>query len=133
MKIGCIFGSFDLFHVGHLNILEKCKKNCDYLIVGVCNDSYIENYKKKTPVIKEQDRLRIIKALKVVDEAYLIDYETTQNRIPFCKEHNVSIIFDGSDWKDSKRFDVVKENDIEVMFFPYTQGISTTLLKEKMK
>lgn len=133
MKIGCIFGSFDLFHVGHLNILEKCKKNCDYLIVGVCNDSYIKNYKKKCPVISEQNRLRIVQALKVVDEAFLIDYETTQNRIPFCKLHNVSIIFDGSDWKDSERFNVVKENGIDVMFFPYTQGISTTLIKEKMK
>lgn len=121
MCTGLICGCFDLFHVGHLNILEKCKQNCDYLLVGVCNDDYIITRKHKVPIISEDDRLRIIQALKCVDEAVLVNDEIIQNRLQFCKEHNVSIIFDGDDWKNNARYDSCIKNGIRMQYFPYTQ------------
>lgn len=131
LKIGLICGCFDLFHIGHLNILEKCKQECDYLIVGVCNDTYIKFHKNRNAIINETDRLRIIKALKVVDAAFIVDETIIKDRLAFCKEHNVSIVFDGSDWKGNVKYENLKKNGIEVIFFPYTQGISTSELIKK--
>ena len=131
IKIGLICGCFDLFHIGHLNILEKCKQNCDYLIVGVCDDEYVKKYKGGA-VINENDRKRIIKALKCVDEVQIVNEDIIKNRLPFIEKNNISIVFDGSDWKDSDKYKMLKENGIEVCFFPYTQGISTTQLKSKL-
>ena len=71
-KIGYTCGVYDLFHIGHLNLFERCKANCDYLIVGVCDDDYVRQYKSKDPVINETDRVRIVKALKCVDDAYIV-------------------------------------------------------------
>lgn len=133
MKIGLICGCFDMFHIGHLNILENCKKKCDFLIVGVCNDDYIRIKKNKEPIIDEEQRLRIVKALKCVDDAFLVDANTIQNKFPICKEKNISIVFDGDDWKDDERYKKLQEAGLEVKFFPYTQGISSTQLREKLK
>ena len=133
MKIGMICGCFDMFHIGHLNILEKCKNNCDFLLVGVCNDDYIRTKKNKEPVISEENRLRIIKALKCVDNAVLVNTEELKNKIALSKKYNVSIVFDGDDWKDDERYKKLEQAGIEVKFFPYTQGISTTQLRNKLK
>ena len=133
MKIGMICGCFDMFHIGHLNILEKCKQNCDYLLVGVCNDAYIRTKKLKEPMIPEENRLRIIKALKCVDDAVLVCLEEIQDKITLSSKYNVSVVFDGDDWKDDERYKKLKQAGIEVKFFPYTQGISSTQLREKLK
>mgnify|MGYP001442129701 FL=1 len=79
-RIGYTCGVYDLFHVGHLNLFERCKEMCDILIVGVCNDEYVRKIKNKEPVINENDRLRIVKSIKPVDEAYLIDINTTNDK-----------------------------------------------------
>lgn len=131
MKIGLICGCFDLFHVGHLNILEKAKSNCDKLIVGIVDDEYIQNHKNGS-VIKQDDRKRIVQALKCVDETYIVNEDIIKNRLDFCKEHDVNIVFDGDDWKGADKYKILKENNIEVIFFPYTQGISTSKLKKTL-
>ena len=74
-KIGFTCGVFDLLHIGHLNLLEKYKSMCDYLIVGVCNDEYVLNVKNKTPIFTQEDRVRILKSLKCVDDAVLLSVE----------------------------------------------------------
>ena len=136
-KIGYTCGVFDMFHVGHLNLLEKCKSMCDYLIVGVCNDDYVRNIKHKEPVYSEQDRVRISEALKVVDRAELVTIEETNDKILAIEKFHFDVLFSGDDWKGSERYQKTEEQFKKygafIEYFPYTQGISTTQIKEKIK
>ncbi len=136
-KIGFTAGVFDLFHTGHLNLLEKCKSMCDYLIVGICNDDYVHNIKKKEPVYNETERARIIAALKCVDEVALIDIETTNDKMLALQTFNFDVLFSGDDWKGSERYKKTEEQfaplGVAIEYLPYTQGISTTEIKEKLK
>ena len=132
-KIGYTCGVFDMFHVGHLNLLEKCKSMCDYLIVGVCNDDYVRNIKHKEPVYSEQDRVRILEALKVVDRAELVTIEETNDKILAIEKFHFDVLFSGDDWKGSERYQKTEEQFKKygafIEYFPYTQGISTTQIK----
>lgn len=136
-KIGYTCGVFDMFHVGHLNLLEKCKSMCDYLIVGVCNDDYVRNIKHKEPVYSEQDRVRILEALKVVDRAELVTIEETNDKILAIEKFHFDVLFSGDDWKGSERYQKTEEQFKKygafIEYIPYTQGISTTQIKEKIK
>ncbi len=136
-KVGYTCGVFDLFHVGHLNLLERCKEMCDYLIVGICDDNYVTDIKKKTPVIPEADRLRILNALKCVDRAELVDIETTNDKMLALNRFKFDVLFSGDDWKGSERYLKTEEQfapfNVKIEYLPYTQGVSTTDIKEKMK
>ena len=136
-KIGYTCGVFDMFHVGHLNLLEKCKSMCDYLIVFLCNDDYVRNIKHKEPVYSEQDRVRILEALKVVDRAELVTIEETNDKILAIEKFHFDVLFSGDDWKGSERYQKTEEQFKKygafIEYFPYTQGISTTQIKEKIK
>ena len=139
MKIGYTCGVYDLFHVGHLNLFERCKKQCDYLIVGVCDDDYVRTVKGKEPVINEKDRARIVGALKVVDEAVIIDTKVTVDKMLALKKFGFNKLFVGDDWKGTPRFieteKQFKENqiDVEIVFLPYTKSVSTSKLREELK
>ena len=126
-KIGYTCGVFDMFHVGHLNLLEKCKSMCDYLIVGVCNDDYVRNIKHKEPVYSEQDRVRILEALKVVDRAELVTIEETNDKILAIEKFHFDVLFSGDDWKGSERYQKTEEQFKKygafIEYLPYTQGI----------
>lgn len=91
--IGYTCGVFDLFHVGHLNLLERCKEMCDILIVGVCDDRYVTEIKKKQPVCPEEQRVRILNALKVVDHAELVTVEETDDKMLALKNSNLMFYF----------------------------------------
>jgi glycerol-3-phosphate cytidylyltransferase len=136
-KVGYTCGVFDLLHVGHLNLFERCKARCDYLIVGVCDDEYVRAIKKKEPVMCEEDRVRIVRALKCVDEAVLVDLETTQDKILAVEKFHFDVLFSGDDWKGTERYKRTEEQfakrGVSIEYFPYTQGVSTSELKEKMK
>ena len=139
MKIGYTCGVFDLFHVGHLNLLEKAKKECDYLVVGVCSDQYVREIKNKEPVINEIDRTRILNALKCVDKAEIVSIEETFDKLLAYNRFKFNVLFSGSDWKGTPRFleteKQFKENNVplEVVFFDYTQGVSTSGIKENLQ
>lgn len=139
MRIGYTCGVFDLFHVGHLNLLERAKNHCDYLIVGVCSDEYVTKIKQKESVINENDRARILSALKCVDKAEVVSIEETLDKMLAWKRFGFNVLFSGSDWKGTDRFleteKQFKDNniDLEVVFFDYTQGISTTDLKNNLQ
>lgn len=136
-KIGYTCGVFDLFHVGHLNLLERCKEMCETLIVGVCDDDYVRNIKKKEPVIEENDRVRILNALKCVDRAELVDIATTNDKMLALERFSFDVLFSGDDWKGSERYLKTEAQFAKVgasiEYLPYTHGVSTTRIKEKMK
>ena len=135
-KIGYTCGVFDLFHVGHLNLLERCKEQCEYLIVGMCDDTYVREIKKKVPIIKDDDRLRILNALKCVDRAEKVDIVTTDDKMLAWNRFKFDVLFSGDDWKGSERYlkteRQFKEIGVSIEYLPYTKGISTTDIKEKM-
>lgn len=135
-KIGYTCGVFDLFHVGHLNLLERCKNLCDILIVGICNDDYVRQIKHKEPVFSEVERLRILNALKVVDAAYLVDIDTTNDKMLALDKFHFDVLFSGDDWKGSERYKKTEKDfaklGVSIEYLPYTKGISTSQLKEKM-
>lgn len=134
--IGYTCGVFDLFHVGHLNLLERCKEMCDILIVGVCDDDYVVNIKKKQPVYTEDQRVRILNALKVVDRAELVNVATTNDKMLALDRFHFDVLFSGDDWKGSERYQRTEEQfaklGVCIEYLPYTQGISTTQIKESL-
>ena len=104
MKIGYTCGVFDLLHVGHLNLLERAKEHCDYLIVGVCSDEYVRVCKGKEAVIGECDRTRLLAALKCVDKAEIVSIDETYDKMLAWKRFGFNVLFSGSDWKGTERF-----------------------------
>ena len=129
-KIGYTTGVFDMFHIGHLNILRRAKEQCDYLIVGVNSDGLVQSYKNKTPVVDEQTRKTIVENIKAVDQAYVVD---TLDKVEIRKKIPFDVIYIGDDWKGSPRWsetqERLKEYGVEVVFLPYTQNISSTILR----
>ena len=127
MKTIITFGTFDLLHIGHINILNRSSKFGDKLVVGVSSDSL--NYKKKSkfPVYNENDRINIIQNIKAVDEVFL--EESLELKREYILKYNANILIMGDDWKD--KFDYL--NDIcEVIYLPRTEEISTTQIIEKI-
>lgn len=129
-KIGYTQGVFDMFHIGHLNLLRNAKKQCDYLIVGVNSNDLVKQYKNKTTVVDESQRCDIVSNIKCVDECFVVD---TLNKVDAVKRFNYNAIFIGDDWKDSPRWqqtiiDLAPYN-AEVVFLPRTTGISSTVLR----
>lgn len=135
-KVGITVGVFDLFHVGHLNLLERCKAMCDHLIVAVCQDDYVTQIKKKTPVYPAADRMRILAALKCVDEVIPVSIEETEDKMLLIKNHPFDVLFSGDDWKGTPRYLKTEEQFAEygakIEYLPYTQGISTSQLKSQL-
>ena len=132
-KVGYTTGVFDLFHVGHLHLLERCKEQCDTLIVAVCTDEYASESGKKT-VIKYKDRARIIGALKCVDK--VVPMECTDKMIAW-KKAKFDVLFSGDDWKGSERYikteEQFREIGVDIVYFPYTKEVSTSMLKSELK
>ena len=135
-KVGYTCGVFDLLHVGHLNLLESCKAMCDVLIVGVCDDQYVRDIKNKEPVISENDRVRMLNALKCVDRAELVDFVVTDNKMLAQDRFKFDVLFSGDDWKGSERYKRTEEEfaeiGVKIEYLPYTVGVSTTNIKEKI-
>ena len=125
-------GVFDLFHIGHLNILRRAKEQCDYLIVGVSTDELCESYKHKAPVIPYEERKAIVAAIRYVDEV-VPQYD--RNKFEAWKTYRFDIMFVGDDWKGSPLFmDLEKqfaEVGVEIVYFPYTKGLSSSSLRDK--
>ena len=128
--IGYTQGVFDMFHVGHLNLLNEAKKRCDILVVGVNSDQLVWQYKNKQAVIPQDCRALIVENIKAVDSAVIVD---TLDKIEILKQVNFDAIFIGSDWQGSPRWkataEALAELGKDVVFLPYTDGISSTGLR----
>ncbi len=133
-KIGYTQGTFDLFHIGHLNLLNHAKQMCDYLIVGVNSDDLVKSYKNKIPVVPQDQRALIVGSIKYVDQVFVAE---TLDKLKILKENPFDVIFIGSDWKGNKRWKQttidLNKFGIDVIYLPHTDGISSTYLLEKIK
>ena len=129
-KVGYTDGVYDLFHVGHLNLIEAAKSQCDYLIVGVHGDDVVEGYKHHRPIINENDRRRILDSIKGVDKAVITRF---RDKVKLWELYHFDVIFIGDDWKGTKRWIRFEEElakiNVDVVYVPYTKGISTTDIK----
>lgn len=134
MIIGYTAGAFDLFHIGHLNLIQRAKEQCDYLIVGVTTDELIMKTKNKKPVIPYEERERIVGSLKYVDRVVPQD---DLDKVKAWAKYNYNVLFSGDDWKTSPRWqgyvEELKKHNVEVVFFPYTKTTSSTLLTKVLK
>lgn len=130
-KIGYTTGVYDMFHIGHLNIIKAAKQQCDYLIVGVSTDEVVESYKGKAPIIKFEERVAIVEAIKYVDQ---VVPQTTMDKMDAYNKLKFDVLFHGSDWKGSTMYDkIIKEFSevgVDVVFLPHTDGVSSTMLSE---
>lgn len=133
-KIGYTSGVFDLFHIGHLNILKKAKEKCEYLIVGVSTDELTMLLKGKMPIIPYEQRSEIIEGIKYVDEV-IPEYDVDKYNA-WTKLH-YNALFKGSDAskKDSyKKYErELRKEGVDVIYIPYTEGISSSRIKENIK
>ena len=121
MKRVITFGTFDLFHIGHLNILKRAKEQGDYLIVGVSSDE-LNKKKGKVSIIPLNDRIDIVKSIKYVDEVFI--EHSLELKDQYIKDYNADVLIMGDDWKD--KFNWVS---CAVLYLERTPNISTTLIK----
>lgn len=128
MKKVITFGTFDVFHVGHINILERAASYGDFLTVGVSSDELNFSKKKRYPIYSEQDRTKIISSLRFVDEVFI--EESLELKLEYIKQYDAKVLVMGDDW--TGRFDWVKEA-CEVIYLPRTPSISTTEIIEVVR
>lgn len=131
--IGFTAGTFDMFHIGHLNLLKNAKSRCDYLIVGVNSDQLVEEYKKKKAVVPLEERMEIIRSIRYVDEVMRID---SLDKVLSWKKKHYDLLFIGDDWKGNPRWMKTEEEmakyGVRVIYLPHTEGTTSTLLREKL-
>lgn len=132
-KIGYTTGVFDMFHIGHLNILKRAKEQCEYLIVGVSTDEVVETYKNKRPVIPFEERIAIVEAIRYVDK---VVPQISMDKMEAYNALKFDALFHGSDWKGSSMYEKIiadfEKVGVDVVFLPHTDGISSTIIREKV-
>lgn len=132
VRIGYTTGVYDLFHIGHLNLLRRAKEQCDYLIVGVTVDELVA-YKHKKAVIPFNERAAIVEAIRYVDK---VVPQVSMDKIQAWNEHQFDVMFVGDDWKGTDKWNAYEmefqELGVEIVYFPYTKGTSSTLLNEAL-
>lgn len=132
-KVGFIQGTFDMFHVGHLRLIERAKKQCQELIVGVNIDQLVQVYKKKTPIVPFEERKKIVAAIKGVDRAIGMK---DRNKIKAARDLGFNALIMGSDWKGTEFYNIMEDElrqiGVDIVYLPYTQGISSTMLRKQL-
>ena len=131
--IGYTTGVYDMFHVGHLNILKRAKEQCDYLIVGVSTDENVQQYKHKTPVIPFEHRKAIVEAIKYVDE---VVPQENMDKFSAWEKYHFNALFHGDDWKGSNMYNEIEKKlasvGCDIVFLPHTDGVSSTEIVKKI-
>ena len=130
--IGYTTGVFDLFHIGHLNLLRRAREKCDYLIVGVTVDELVA-YKGKHPVIPFEERIEIVRSIRYVDEAVA---QTTMDKMQAWEKYHFDRMFVGDDWKNTEKWKNYERQfqqvGVEIIYFPYTKTTSSTLINQTL-
>ena len=132
MTIGYTAGVYDLFHIGHLNLLKNAKGMCDKLIVGVTTDDLVL-YKGKRAMIPFEDRIEIVRSIKYVDAAVP---QSDMDKLTMCKKLGATMLFVGDDWYATEKWEKYemefRENGIKIVYFPYTKGVSSTKITQAL-
>ena len=133
MIIGYTTGVYDMFHIGHLNILRRAKEQCDYLIVGVSTDELVQRDKNKTPIIPFAERCEIVSSIKYVDK---VVPQFSKDKKSAWEKYHFDKMFVGSDWKGTivwnefeKQFESL---GVQIVYLDHTDGISSTILRKKI-
>ena len=132
MITGYTSGVFDLFHIGHLNMLKNSKSLCDKLIVGVTTDELVA-YKNKTPVINHLERMEIVRSIKHVD---VVVPQSDMDKMKMWRRLQFDVMFVGDDWFESDKWQLLDEQfkavGVKIIYFPYTKGTSSTLINKTL-
>jgi glycerol-3-phosphate cytidylyltransferase len=132
-RVGYAPGVYDLFHIGHLNILRHAKSQCDYLVAGVVSDEMAEQAKGTAPVIPLTERLEIVRSVRFVDAAFV---ETVSDKLVTWQQVRFDVLFKGDDWRGTSKGDKLERDfasvGVEVVYFPYTVHTSSTLLRKAL-
>lgn len=132
-RIGYAAGAFDLFHVGHLNILKHARSECDFLIAGVVSDEMLQAGKGITPVIPLAERLEIVRNIRYVDDAVA---ETVPDKLDVWRELKFDVFFKGDDWRGTEKGEKLEREfaavGVDVVYFPYTITTSSTVLRQAL-
>jgi glycerol-3-phosphate cytidylyltransferase len=130
-KLGYTAGVFDLFHIGHLNVIKRAKAQCEKLIVAVSTDELVMEYKHKKPVIPFEERIEIVRAIRYVDE---VVPQVNRNKLDAHARYGFDAMFVGDDWKGTAMFNELeaefKRLGVDIVYLPYTSGTSSTLLTQ---
>lgn len=133
MVIGYTSGVFDMFHIGHLNILQRAKERCDKLIVGVSTDDLVMEYKNKLPIIPYDQRAAIVQAIRYVDE---VIPQYTMDKMKIWEKVRFEIMFHGNEWKGTDLYDRYEKEfakiGVRIEYFPHTDGISSSDLRVRI-
>ena len=132
-KLGYNTGVFDMFHIGHLNIIRRAKEQCERLVVGVTTDELCFLRKHKHPIINENERMAIVEAIRYVDKVVL---QSDMEKIRPVKELGADVVFVGSDWKGTEAWNRYEKEfaavGCDVVYLSHTDGISSSILREKI-
>ncbi len=131
--VGYTTGVYDMFHIGHLNILKNAKSQCDHLIVGVSTDELVQKEKNKCPIIPYEERCEIVKAIKYVDQ---VVGQFNKNKLENWEKYHFDVMFVGSDWKGTEAWNNYEKQfeplGVKIVYLPHTDGISSTDLRERL-
>jgi len=131
MILGYTTGVFDLFHIGHLNLLKNARALCDKLVVGVSTDELLWEYKNKKPVIPFEERMEIVRNIRVVNA---VIPQQSMDKFEVWEKTKFDIMFVGDDWYKTEKWQIIEKKladvGVRIIFFPYTQGTSSTLINQ---
>jgi glycerol-3-phosphate cytidylyltransferase len=132
-RVGYAPGVFDLFHVGHLNILHRAREHCDRLVAGVCSDDLVVQLKGRPPVVPLRERVEIVRGVRYVDDVYVVNVD---DKVASWKDVGFDVIFKGDDWLGTEVWTRLEAEfatvGVEVVYFPYTAHTSSTLLRHAL-
>lgn len=129
-KVGYVPGAWDMFHIGHLNILKRARAECDFLIAGVVTDDVLELAKGKRPIVPLTERLEIVASMSMVDRAVV---DVSSDKIVMWRQLGFDVLFKGDDWRGTPKGDRLEADmrsvGVELVYFPYTGHTSSTALR----
>ena len=133
-KIGYTAGVYDMFHIGHLNVIMNAKEYCEQLIVAVSTDEVVQENKHKTPIIPYEERARIVAAIRYVDK--VVPQTDYADKVGAAKKYGIDVMFVGDDWKGTEKWNKIERElnaiGVDLVYLPYTTSISSTMLREKL-